>query len=415
MEGLRGIGCTAVVVFHVYVLLAADVDAGVLSSHLDILSQSLTLFFALSGFLLYRSFAKAILTGERFPSIGRFARNRSLRMFPVHTVILLITSLAIGSAYYRVIVPGDSGGVPDSVGYLTDPVKLIANIFMVQSLFPGTIRTGLGVSWSLTVELSFYFALPLLAMAAFRWRRRRRSLRGGVVLAIAPAAVLLAIGLAGKTALAQVSHPTSADEQLYLEYGGNWTAVLARSFLVQADLFAFGMLAAVVVALFSAGVLPIRLVTPTRWGGLVVAAAVVALTEGTPYRDTGFAVLTGAVFLFAALPLGTPGIVARALDCLPLRFLGEISYSMYLWHCVVIWTLYRHGWTFPATLPGLYANIALVFAVSVCLSAITYYGVERPALRFKRRTDGGRPSVVQPASREVGPHAVPSADHRQRR
>ncbi|KQR96269.1 hypothetical protein ASG12_18950 [Williamsia sp. Leaf354] len=386
MEGLRGLAATTVLIQHVSVNLAGSVDKGAADPPIALMDQGLTLFFTLSGFLLYRSFAAAIVTGRRFPVIGGYFRNRAVRIFPVYIVILLVASLVVGSAFRRAILPGDGPeGVPDTVGYLTDPVKLLSNLFMVQTLFPSTMRTGLGVSWSLTVELIFYLVLPVLAWVAFRLRRSRR---GAALLALAPAVVLLLLGLLGKAVLAKVSNPTSFADWFYLEWGGSWTAVLARSFFVHADLFAFGMLAAVIAALFAADVLPPHLVTPARWTALLTGAVAAWLAHGTVLQNTGFAVLFGAVVLFVALPAGAPGVAARVLDWLPFRFVGEVSYSVYLWHMPVIWTLARHHWAFPATLPGFYANVVLVFVVTLLLSSATYLLIEKPAQqRFRRRTD----------------------------
>ncbi|MDI9894243.1 acyltransferase [Rhodococcus sp. IEGM 1381] len=399
MEGLRGIAAVTVLVGHVSIHLARSVDKGVVDPLFAVMGQGLTLFFALSGFLLYLSFARAIVTGQRFPRIDRFFENRGLRIFPAYIVILLLVSLVFGVAYANSVGP-DVGpeGAESSVGYMTNPIKLLANATMLHTLFPSTIKTGLGVSWSLTVELIFYLILRVLAIIAYRLRRTGIS---SVILALAPPAVMLGIGLVGKAVQALTVNPVDANERFYLEWGGNWTAVFARSFLVHADLFAFGMLAAVMVAFFNAGVLPASLRQYARWAGLVAGLAVVAIGRHTVVEDTVWAALGGAIIMFVALPnrADSPSILARVFEFIPFRYVGEVSYSLYLWHIPVIWFLARHGWVFPETLPGFYGNLALVFVVAVGLASITYYGIERPALKLKRNT----------VSTRSGSHAATSA------
>ncbi len=55
------------------------------------------LFFVLSGFLLWRPIASAVLRGRRLPSVRRYARNRALRILPAYWVVLLATALVLQS------------------------------------------------------------------------------------------------------------------------------------------------------------------------------------------------------------------------------------------------------------------------------------------------------------------------------
>jgi peptidoglycan/LPS O-acetylase OafA/YrhL len=77
--------------------------------------------------------------------------------------------------------------------------------------------------------------------------------------------------------------------------------------------------------------------------------------------------------------------LATALDFKPIRFVGEISLSAYLWHFPVLLLLGRLGWMAGDTLPGMLANIVLVLAVTVLFASITYYLVEKPAMNYAKR------------------------------
>ncbi len=105
IEGLRGIAAGSVMLGHTIILLGAAgfVVPGFLYPLTGLLLQGLTLFFVLSGFLLYRPFASAIINGRAAPRTRDFLRNRVLRIWPAYLVILGLVGLRLrrGSAAAR--------------------------------------------------------------------------------------------------------------------------------------------------------------------------------------------------------------------------------------------------------------------------------------------------------------------------
>jgi len=391
MEGLRAVAAVTVLVGHVKTHLTPETGWGALGPAMFILLNGLTLFFALSGFLLFRPFATALLKGDRFPLLGRYAANRALRIFPAYVVILLLVSLVLGLAYVE--PQGRSlSETSGTVGYMTNPLLILVNASMLQTFFPFSMKTGLSVAWSLTVELVFYVVMPVLAIAAMTIRRRVNG-RHLLILALTPAIVLLVIGIVGKLVREAIFGSLSKELVFFYDWGGNWVAVFSRSFLVHADLFAFGMVAAVLVSAFEVGVLRHDLASRFRLAAFGMAAVTLLGSRFVPdtFEDTAFAVGFGAAIFFVALPSrsGAPGLLARTLELAPIRYVGLISYSLYLWHIPVIWLVYRLGFVAPDTGWGLFLNSLLVLAVSVGFASVTYYLVEKPALRLKRRTDKG--------------------------
>ncbi len=166
IEGLRAVAALSVLGGHTILLMATDSYRfpPVLGSLSALLFQGLTLFFALSGFLLYRPFVSAVLNDRPTPSTRKFLRNRVLRIWPAYLVILAFVSFVMGSAIL------EPHGLANEwkIGYLTDPVTLLANALLVHTWFPGTVLTGLGVSWSLVPEVSFYLLLPVLGYLGVR-------------------------------------------------------------------------------------------------------------------------------------------------------------------------------------------------------------------------------------------------------
>jgi peptidoglycan/LPS O-acetylase OafA/YrhL len=390
IEGLRALAALAILVGHVQGKLAPELFDGAAGRIASWSSQGLTLFFALSGFLLFRPFAAALITNAPLPNVKRYFENRLLRIFPVYIVIVIIVSWVVGVANTQAPTIGDSdfSRTDESVGYQRDPIKFVASLSMLQTFFPYTNRTGLGVAWSLSVELVFYLLLPLLAFVAMKLTARKAN---GLISALVPALVLLAIGVVGKCWAEWIAGVTPKEDHFGMEWGDNWYSVINRSIFVHGDLFAYGMFAAVVIALAQSKRMSMRAVHSARAVSVVVGIVfvVVAASGKAPTLTTSFfGVGAGALLVFVCLPnqKGHHGLLANALELRPLKYVGLVSYSLYLWHVPVIWMLWRYDFVLPATPFGFLGNVAIVLVVTLSLSAISYHFIEAQALKFKKRT-----------------------------
>lgn len=110
-----------------------------------------TVFFVLSGFLLYHRYADAYFRQENW-SWRRYLQNRFARIYPLYALILLLTA---GVAAWR--------GHPISL-----PVFSL-NITLLKGFFDTYKFTGIAQSWSLTVEVCFYLMAPFLFLLLQRW------------------------------------------------------------------------------------------------------------------------------------------------------------------------------------------------------------------------------------------------------
>jgi peptidoglycan/LPS O-acetylase OafA/YrhL len=388
IEGLRALAALGVLVTHVAGVAHQNgqytIGNPLTKYVIPSLGSGLTLFFALSGFLLYRPFAAAIIRGTARPAIASFLRNRALRIIPAYWAILLLSAFVLRTTVSRAGGPGHFGVLSAS--------EFVQNMLFVQPLHPGSLDTGIGPAWSLTVEAIFYLLLPLLVLLAARLAaggdraRRRRA-----VLTIP--VILLAVGVAGKiigrTALYNAADPTG-----FLR--DDWHAVWQHSFLTQADLFAYGMIVAVLRIEAEDG----RLRRSGGWlaaalAGVVVVPCVVIPATWSGHLDyqlyqEGMALACACLLALTVLPQGRTVLVA-ALERRAVLWLGLISYSIYLWHVPVIQFLHRHGLAKAGT-RGIVLGGVLALAVIVALSSITSRWVELPALRRKSR-----------AAREPGP------------
>ena len=400
IEGTRAIAAGSILVYHVWLYSSPEGGAfelGRIGMMVPDLQYGVALFFVLSGFLLYWPFAAGILREGSGPRRRAYLRNRALRIVPAYWAILFLCALVLGA----VLRPDGTSGT------LRDPVALLESMLFVQNYGPDQVVTGIGPAWSLNVEVVFYVLLPVLAIAAAAIAGASRSIGA----ALAPAAALLAVGLAGK-AIAAYAVPPSAP---FNGWEHNWHSVLERSFLVQADLFAFGMALAVVRVLWEDG----RFGLPAWWrptvgiGALVVLALVTTRAtnsgEQLSYSPWNTVVALCLAALLALVVLAEPRartlpFLVRALEWQPLAAVGVVSYSVFLWHEPLVRWLQAHGLTFSGP-AGFLANVVIVFAVTLVLSIATYRLIEAPSLRLKARSRMPRPT--EPAITHAEATAAP--------
>jgi peptidoglycan/LPS O-acetylase OafA/YrhL len=384
IEGLRGVAAIAVLLYHVQRQLARPTTDVPVVGEIAFLSHGVTLFFVLSGFLLFLPFARGLLADGPMPRLSRYAANRALRVFPGYVVVLLIVSLGLRVA----VLPRDTRDAGLDIGIL-DPADTVVNALLLQGWSPRTLRSGIEVAWTLGVEVSFYVLLPVVAIAAARLLRGRAPW----IRALAPAAALLLLGVAGKAWSTLAQAPLGHSGRLASEWGATGEAVANRSILVHADLFSYGMAAAVVLLTLSADEGLRDRVARRRVAAGILAAVLVVAASTVPagaFEESIVAASCAALLLLVALPRpdGSSGPLTRFLELRWVAWLGTISFSLYLWHLPVIRFLRRSGLVLPDTLTGFALNALVVAAVTLALSAATYYAIERPALRLKPGSRG---------------------------
>ena len=297
-------------------------------------------FFAISGFLIGGHIYAEEQAG-RFTFAG-FYRRRAKRILPALYVVICAT-LVLGSAW---LSPSElRRAATESVATLLSGSNFffwkITDYFAVAS----EQRTLL-MTWSLGVEEQFYLVVPLLMVWLLRFKIR-----------LVPVFAVLS-GLSFCIACYQVAHtPVSA---FYLLPARAW------------ELFG-GVLIALIIAQKKPGT-PISERTQHVLGGLgllLLLLPIFFLTPAIPFPGPG--ALPSIVG--AALVLCSPRALTNRtfLSAGAMRFVGRISYSLYLWH----WPLL----TFTRIVLGANPSrlqAAAVLAVSFLLATATYYWIEQP-------------------------------------
>jgi peptidoglycan/LPS O-acetylase OafA/YrhL len=325
IDGLRAIAVLPVVLYHAGVRGFSGGFVGV------------DIFFVISGYLITGILARDIAIGRH--SIREFYRRRILRIFPALATMVLATTVCACFA----LLPEEIGGYARSVAATA---VFGSNIVFYQAtdyFNQGATAAPLLHTWSLAVEEQWYIIWPLL-LAAIGAGRPRATL--AVAGAISAASLLLALWLMQRdSAAAFYLLPPRAWEP-------GFGAVLALAERAPPRGLARQGLAALGLAL--------------------ILASVKVYTHDTPFP--GLAAIPPC--LGAALLIWTgsvPTSVSRLLALPPLRFVGWISYSLYLWHWPVM-VFAEIGLFLPKT-PLVTAGVVLV---SLLLATLSWRFVERP-------------------------------------
>jgi peptidoglycan/LPS O-acetylase OafA/YrhL len=387
LDGVRGLLCLMIAITHVTTHYSPKTAA---TWQTGIFGFSLVYFFVLSGFLLFLPYVRN-LVDERsgMPDVTDYVVHRFARIVPCYLVIFLFVNYVLQIAYIQnpAIQPV---GTDDGTGMITDPGMLIANLTLMQTYFPDYIQTGINPSWSLTLEYAFYTSLPLLGFLLFRMRKK--STRNPFVLAAVAPLILLVIGFVGRSLTPLVYAHSSTTDFILLNWGPNWSAVFAKSFLTNADNFALGMFAAIVFVALEHGALREQIAKRVRMFSAVAILPVflmsgVLLVVANQYATLGVSIVAALMILIVVAPLGRGQKTKLAvwLDIRPIRYVGEVSLSAYLWHFPMLLLLGRIGWMAGDTLPGMLRNIVLLLTCTILAATVTYYGVEKPGMNYAKR------------------------------
>ncbi len=345
VQGLRAVAVLLVMSFHA----GLPVPGGF---------TGVDVFFVISGFVIAASIVRDTQSDAGFSLRGFYAR-RVRRLLPALATLVGIVCVAS-------VVLQSPAIAHRTVRTGVAAVASVANIEVARTTGgyfdePATTNPLLH-TWSLSVEEQFYLVLPLLLILGLRLGRGRRH-------PLLPAAVLLA--LVGSASFALAHH-------WVLQIGPPDRPAMAQTAFYSAATRAWEFVAGVLLALAVAGG-----ASPGRRGGGICGIAGIGLltaafarldaSSGVPSTPALLPVL-GSLGILAAgcSPSWSP--VSRLLAWAPLVAIGDVSYSLYLWH-------------WPAVvLAHIAAPESLVVAIgAVALSALpavlSYRWVEQPVRR----------------------------------
>ncbi|RJL30398.1 acyltransferase family protein [Bailinhaonella thermotolerans] len=387
LDGVRAIAAFVVLLYHVAMESGAGLAEGFFGGVLARGDVGVPIFFVLSGLLLYRPWAARAVLGVEPPRVRAYLWKRVLRILPAYWIVVVV-ALALWSR-----------------DRLDDVWTWVQLLLLGQNYVPdpwwgGLGPRGLAQMWSLSVEMAFYLTLPLMAWVLGRCAAGAVSPSGRAKRLLAGLGVFALLGYVW-TYFA--FHPV---------YRPEMNVWLPRAWTY----FAAGMALAVLLAWvrserdghedgdrhgagggdgpagrFARGL-------AASWGTCWVIAAMAYAIASTPVTGKRFfgeetlwtAWFELVLYTVVALALVAPVAVADARDSAlgrffggpVMRFLGEVSYGVFLWQFVVLYAWYeltgQRPWTgnFPL-------NLLAVAGLTLLLATLTHRLVERPLQRLR--------------------------------
>ncbi|MBS0470837.1 MAG: acyltransferase [Proteobacteria bacterium] len=360
LDALRGIAAIGVALSHVGWITSLTNTRLLANAHLLV-----DFFFVLSGFVIAFNYADRLNNGTE---TARFVWLRFWRLYPLHFVMLLVFVVIEAMKWYAA---HRYGLVPNQQALSTNtPTAFLTNMFLIQSFGFNTNDTFNGVSWSISTEFYAYLAFALIALVV-----RRR-------IGWAASAVVFATGLLVWRDGGSLSH--------------TWDILAFNRCL-------FGFFLGVLVF--------VGYGNSTRLGQLPAGAAaalsvatIAALAIFLALKPNGVAeflapfLSAAIIFVLAATPRNA---VSAALSTRPMIWLGQVSYSIYMVHLAILWSLAQfarvvlHAPSVIAgakqinfvALPAPAGDILLVAAIGIVLLAshASYLLIEAPWRDWSRR------------------------------
>ncbi len=369
LDSIRALASIGVVVTHVAFQTGTTNGDGKWPALLARLDSGVALFFVLSGFLLFLPYARRRFAGATPPATGPYLWRRALRILPAYWLVVVMCFVLL-----------------DENAKVTT-ADWIRHAFLTQNYQPDTLRAGLTQTWSLATEVSFYVLLPGLAAlvlgrrgTAFSARRPFRVLAGFVVFNV------------GWLLLMRVLDPESTQPLgSWLPGTIAWFAVgmalaLLRAWFEQpgSATLRFAWIRDLAEAPGSCYLLAVFLFAIT----LTPVAGPLTLFPSTGWEMVAKTLLYGTAAGFVVLPLVLAeqpgGRLIRALSIWPMRWLGELSYSVFLWHLLVLALVYQV--TEINLFQGRFWTVlGLTLLGTLVVATLSYVLLERPILRLKNR------------------------------
>jgi peptidoglycan/LPS O-acetylase OafA/YrhL len=362
LDGLRGIAVITVLIGHA----ASFVEALPYAGMLEYVRFTVDIFFVLSGFLI----TGILLDSKGSPHYFRnFYVRRSLRVWPLYYLVLFIV-FAVAPLFRPAMQPTVARIWP-------------AFVFYVQNLVYHDIYPfGLGATWSMAVEEQFYLTWPVLV---FFLKNKALSIVSVILVVV------------------------STSVRLVSYYQGAPPAFPHMFTFARLDSLALGCLAAIWLRSPSC--------TLARWRicsyqFLVFGAAGAALARIVMHRDSSIVAYTFMAIAFTGL-LGISvtsdtrsSLLGRSLSAGWLRYIGKISYGLYLWHLpiFILWSRFLGSLSLLGPYPM--ARNLLAFAsqllLAVVVACISWRFFEEPILRLKNMFPSGS-QMHWPTPRSIEP------------
>jgi len=376
---IRGIAALIVTYFHARLILFPQWrDSIAQSTHfLENGYLWVDIFFILSGFVMMHVYQLTFATGSSFKKWRGFMWLRFSRIYPLFFVTLAVL---FSWEYYKSVHhigfyagplfdAWGATGIPPFTGPFNRTETLLPNLFLVNGILSQPLSWNIA-GWSLSIEWLCYMVFPLLMSVLLRSAKSNAWL---------PALIMLVLsGMVSMHGTLDITSTLNAFVRGLCGFTlGLWLSRISfgpgTKSLVNHD----GILFALIIALIT--VLQFSISYTVTMATYVLFAILVLVAANQEKRSS---------------------LLLSLLDNKVTQFLGDISYSIYLWHSVLLlagvevihhinpdWT----AWWYAQTSAGIVLTGILLFtAALICISTFSYYLFERPLMTWMRGMAGRR-------------------------
>lgn len=352
LDGLRGVAVLLVVVSHFRILVIWPTPWNSVNNFMAGGFLGVDLFFVLSGFLI---------TSLLLVETKRRNVRGVLRRFYVRRVFRLMPAILVFLASHAILALWENTSMRSELRSARAVIFYHLNWHFIWD--PKHSVIDFGHLWSLAIEEQFYIVWPIVLLGLVLIRLKPQVIIG-VILSLIFVVYLRRVALWND--------------------GVRWTQIYTRTD-ARVDSLLIGALAAFVFRYFR---VPPMLSKMMMYVSLLVALSTFAYfgprVESSKFLYNSGFTLIAVLFAFVVFGLAnSESGLGKALSCRPLRFVGKISYGLYIWHLPVFRVLARHMET-GTRIGRLGLGLFLAFTATL----ISWYAVERPALKLKNRGFG---------------------------
>jgi peptidoglycan/LPS O-acetylase OafA/YrhL len=336
LDSLRGLAALLVTIFHLWMFGRLSVkEMNVFDKTLEFINYGyfdlgkigVVVFFAISGFIIPYSLLK-----YKDNNLLRFSISRFFRLYPVYWVSIILALLFIVEK--------------------SNALNVAANITMFQKFLGHDDLVG--VYWTLQIELIFYILCAALFFKNLLDNNKNISLVSYAFLAIAFVFSIARF-------ITDIKIPVAVPLALSIMFFGMlWMRFLFKEGVTKSQVFK-NLLTIVVM------IVPISLLAYNKDMGY----------EESWYRYTLSYIAALLIFIVFTTKIKLTNQV--------FVFLGKISYSLYLTHLIVGSMIFQHS-LFGQSIQNVYLLMFLALVISLIVSTITYYFVEKPFVTLGKQT-----------------------------
>jgi peptidoglycan/LPS O-acetylase OafA/YrhL len=419
LDGVRAFACISVVWYHLnlvprdfHIWNMQQVVPSLIYALMYYGKYGVTLFFVLSGFLLFMPYAKALLFETTWPSAGRFYLRRVFRILPAYYLSLILIVVLFHRQYLQ----------PQHWG------ELGLFFVMLMDSSKATFKQLNAPFWTLAIEWQYYMLLPLLVLGmGFVVRRVKQGHRLHATIACILALIVWGVFTRYVGNYFVYDHPTASvlvprpvlNVYLFFTYGmgGKFLEDFGVGLLLSLC-FIYAQQPSVSTTVHNA----LRRLSPYFWVAGLLSLFVMILWNYNQSNVNTWPVFNLPIFyasyytideLCFSLAFGLCIIallfgytwLKRPFEWSPLRWIGMISFSLYMWHfpLLVVFMTWGQplmkGWPLALNY-SMYWLWVLVVITPFCF--LFYKWVEKPGMKFGERFTRQKPPTPTPPN--------PSAD-----